>query len=403
MRIWLAIFLLLFSILLNGCSSDTTAAPLTGHASAVITIKWPDRARFVPLAANSILIGVSGPHNFSDSQTINYPANTATFNSLPLGSLTFTATAYPQANAAGNALAIGSVTMTSQADQQLQVPITMATTITQLTFTPANPYVVVNNTLQMAVTASDAGGNIVLLTPNEPIVWASDNTSVATVGQSTGLVAGVNPGTANISATVQGVLNSVQVTVGTNAVGAPTAAFTVTPATGYPSTAFQFDASPCSDPVDPASALQVQWDWTNSGTFTTYTTTKTATHQFATPGSYIVTLQVINTHGVASTCTHTVTVKTPNVTINPLTQTISVGDTLNITAVVDNDTTIVPLWSVLDANGGTITPTGGTGATYTAPAAAGTYHVIATDPNDPTNKATATITVQSGGANINVN
>jgi len=91
---------------------------------------------------------------------------------------------------------------------------------------------------------------------------------------------------------------------------APTATFTVTPSSGTTATSFAVDASGCSDAQDAASALQVRWDWESSGTWTAYSTTKTANHVFATAGTHTITLEVKDTGGLSSTTTHTVTVTT---------------------------------------------------------------------------------------------
>lgn len=57
-------------------------------------------------------------------------------------------------------------------------------------------------------------------------------------------------------------------------------------------------------------------------------------------------------------------------------------------------------WSVVEGpSGGSINALG----LYVAPLAAGTYHVRATSNQDPTQFATATVTVQSGGLIVNVN
>jgi PKD repeat protein len=94
---------------------------------------------------------------------------------------------------------------------------------------------------------------------------------------------------------------------------APAASFTVEPASGTIGTTFQVDASGSSDEQDPVSALEVRWDWDNDGTWETeYSTTKTASHQYATVGTMTVMLEVRDTGGLTSTETHEVTVTVPN-------------------------------------------------------------------------------------------
>ena len=90
---------------------------------------------------------------------------------------------------------------------------------------------------------------------------------------------------------------------------APTAAFTVTPTSGFTSTVFSFDASGCSDAEDPASALQVRWDWENDGIYDTdWSTTKAASHSFDAAGYHTIWLVVQDTRGLADATTHQVTV-----------------------------------------------------------------------------------------------
>lgn len=73
----------------------------------------------------------------------------------------------------------------------------------------------------------------------------------------------------------------------------PTASFTVTPAVGTTATVFQFDASGSSDRETPAENLQVRWDWENNGEWDTeFTTTRTASHRYDTPGTKTIRLEV---------------------------------------------------------------------------------------------------------------
>jgi len=91
---------------------------------------------------------------------------------------------------------------------------------------------------------------------------------------------------------------------------APTAAFTVSPTSGYTGTVFSFNASGCSDVEDPTSALQVRWDWENDGTYDTgWSTTKTASKSFVTTGQHTVRLEVQDTGGLTNATTHQVTVR----------------------------------------------------------------------------------------------
>ncbi len=79
----------------------------------------------------------------------------------------------------------------------------------------------------------------------------------------------------------------------------PEASFTVTPIAGDITTTFQVDASASSDLEDPSTALAVRWDWENNGIWdTTWTTLKTASHQYPTLGGRWIRLQVRDTEGM---------------------------------------------------------------------------------------------------------
>lgn len=89
-----------------------------------------------------------------------------------------------------------------------------------------------------------------------------------------------------------------------------------------------------------------------------------------------------------------------SVALSPASATLSVRGTQSFSAVVANSTNQSATWLVSEgASGGTVSSAG----LYTAPATAGTYHVVATSVADPTKLATATVTVQSGGATVIVN
>lgn len=90
----------------------------------------------------------------------------------------------------------------------------------------------------------------------------------------------------------------------------PTACFTVNPTSGDTNTTFQFNASCCTDKEDPTSALEVLWDW-GDGDGVNYSTTKTATHKYATHGIYTVTLHVRDTATLSDSATAQVAVGMP--------------------------------------------------------------------------------------------
>lgn len=73
----------------------------------------------------------------------------------------------------------------------------------------------------------------------------------------------------------------------------PEAAARIDPPQGGASTLFTFDASPSSDPEDPGEVLEVRWDWEDDGIWdTTWSSDKVARHQYLTPGTFTVRVEI---------------------------------------------------------------------------------------------------------------
>lgn len=80
------------------------------------------------------------------------------------------------------------------------------------------------------------------------------------------------------------------------------------------------------------------------------------------------------------------------VTVSPGSRTMTAGTTSTFTCTVTGTVDPSCRWTVLEgASGGAVTPTG----VYTAPASAGTYHVVATSRAAPERSTSATILVTS--------
>ncbi len=84
----------------------------------------------------------------------------------------------------------------------------------------------------------------------------------------------------------------------------PWAAFTLSPAAGNVTTIFTANASGSWDIEDPAPQLQVRWDWENDGQWdTNWSTAKSASHTYATPGTFTIRLEVRDTAGLTDNTT----------------------------------------------------------------------------------------------------
>jgi hypothetical protein len=99
----------------------------------------------------------------------------------------------------------------------------------------------------------------------------------------------------------------------------------------------------------------------------------------------------------------TVTVTAPpvvNVTVNPHSASLLTGQNQSFSATVTGSSTTTVTWSVVEPGGGSVTGTG----LYTAPGAAGNYHVKATSVADPGKSDQATVTVTAPPVvNVTVN
>jgi Tol biopolymer transport system component len=169
-----------------------------------LTVKWPDRSRLIPLAANSINTTLFKGETQVGHQLLARPAGNATettvnFQNVPAGSVTLHADAFPAADGSGIMQAGGSATVTVVAGQTAQVTVTMGSTIARVAITPPNPTVNVGSTTQLTMTAFNQADEIVLTSPSK-ITWQSGTTANATVN-GTGNVTGVAVGNSVVTVT----------------------------------------------------------------------------------------------------------------------------------------------------------------------------------------------------------
>src|SRR5579862_29949 len=134
-------------LLLVGCGGGTGSnqSAGTGKATgkATVTVQWPNRGRLIPEAANSIVVVINQGASQVGQQILARPASggtsTATFNVLPVGNLSVTATSFPNADGTGTALSRATIPLTIQANQITNFSLTMSSTIAKLNLTvPTN-------------------------------------------------------------------------------------------------------------------------------------------------------------------------------------------------------------------------------------------------------------------------
>ncbi|MFA4888817.1 MAG: chitobiase/beta-hexosaminidase C-terminal domain-containing protein [Candidatus Omnitrophota bacterium] len=94
----------------------------------------------------------------------------------------------------------------------------------------------------------------------------------------------------------------------------PFAAFSITPPEGSINTNFVFDASESSDLEDPASLLQVRWDYENDGIWdTTFSTTKKTSFKYSNAGVKTVALEVKDRQNNSDIITRQINVAADNI------------------------------------------------------------------------------------------
>ena len=218
----------LSAILLYGCGGSGGSGSSSRAGALSLTVKWPmTDSRLIPAASNSIKATVQGSGNAQlGSNVIPKPSGgatstTVTFNNLPAGAVTLSATAFPVADGTGIAQATGNVPATIVAGQTTSVTVTMASTIDHLSVTPATPNVARNADLPLTATAYDIDNNVVLMAASK-LVWHSATPALVTVNGS-GVAHGVADTTVGvqISATdsESGKTASTSVTVGNQSGG----------------------------------------------------------------------------------------------------------------------------------------------------------------------------------------
>ena len=137
------------AVLLMGCGAGSSLDSAGGgsptppaNGRLTLNVVWPNPTRLIPLFSNSIRAVVTSGSQTLGSQLIvggdGAPSNpsTVTFDNLPAGTVTLTATAYPRQDGSGVAQATGAQSVTIVSGQTAAVSVTMASTIDHVAITP---------------------------------------------------------------------------------------------------------------------------------------------------------------------------------------------------------------------------------------------------------------------------
>lgn len=176
---------------LFGCGGGATTAPATGRLT--LSVIWPKPTRLIPYGAQSVRAVLTSGQLTLGSQLIvggDGPPpspSTVTFDNVPAGPVTLTASAYPKADGSGVAMATGAQPVTIVSGQTATVSVTMASTIDHVTLTPVNPTIFLGAFSSVTLNAFDAAGNMVLIP--RPLNIVSSNPAIVSI------VTGGNPTT----------------------------------------------------------------------------------------------------------------------------------------------------------------------------------------------------------------
>jgi uncharacterized protein YjdB len=166
-------------------------------------------------ALSSITVSPSSPSNLAVGQTTSFTAS-GTYSDGSTSDLTYevswvsdnTAIASIDANGTATGVAAGTANITASLDgitsSSVSLPVVAATpTLSSIAVTPLSPSILaIDGTQQFDAVGTYADGTTADI--SNQVTWNSDTTATATIS-STGLGSGVAAGTANISATLDGI------------------------------------------------------------------------------------------------------------------------------------------------------------------------------------------------------
>src|SRR5437879_96521 len=193
--------------------------------------------------------------------------------------------------------------------------------VASLDVTPATATVQAGQTVQLTATPRDANGATL---SGRTVTWSSSNTSVATV-TSSGLVSGVAPGSATITATSEGKSGTSSISV-TNV---PVATVEVTPpsVSVQAGQTVQLTATPRDAGGTALSGRTVTWSSSNTAVATV---SNSGLVSGATPGTATITATSEGKSGTSSITVTNVPVATVEVT--PASASVQAGQTVQLTA-----------------------------------------------------------------------
>ena len=292
-----------------------------------------------------------------------------------------TSVATVDANGLVKGVGAGSATITATSEGKsgtATITVTLVP-VASVQVAPASPTVLLGQTVPLIATPKDSAGNPLT---GRVGTWSSSATGVATVDVN-GLVKGVGPGTATITATCEGKSGTATVTVS----NVPVASVVVTPATAsmFPGGTAQLTATPMDSAGNALTGRTVAW---SSNATSVATIDANGSVKGVAAGSATITA---TSEGKSATATITVRlVPVASVQVSPATAGIRVGQTLQLSATTKDSaggtlTGRTVTWASSNANVASVNTSG-----LVTGKAAGSATITATSEGK---SATATVTV----------
>jgi uncharacterized protein YjdB len=221
------------------------------------------------------------------------------------------------------AVATGTVTITASSEGRTgSASITVPTvSVATVTVSPGSGSITAGSTIQLSATTRDPAGNVLT---GRTITWSSSATGIATVNSS-GLVTGVSPGSATITATSEGKTGTATITV----TQVPVASVTVTPGSGTVAigSSLQLSATTRDAGGNILTGRTIVWS-TSAGGIATVNSSGLVTGVAA--GTATITATSEGKSGTASITVPQVPVAT--VTVSPASGSVATGSTLQLSA-----------------------------------------------------------------------
>jgi uncharacterized protein YjdB len=309
--------------LASGVSTGTTTITATseGHAGTVTITVTDAPVASVAVSPASASVGVG--------QAVQLTATPKDASGNPLSGRTVTwATtngAVATVNSSGlvSAVTAGVATISAASEGQggaAAITVT-AVPVVSVTVSPPTASVQVGQTVQLTGTPRDAGGSPL---SGRAVTWTTSNASIATVNAS-GLVSGVAPGSATITAMSEGQSATAAITV----TAVPVASVAVTPATASMAVGqtVQLTATPKDASGKPLSGRIVTWATTNAAVATV---NGSGLVSGVAAGGATITATSEGQNGSAAITVTVVPVA--SVTVTPSTASAQVGQTVQLTA-----------------------------------------------------------------------